>query len=467
VTQGLPNIPPGTILAGKYRVDRVLGSGGMGVVCSATHVGLDQPVAIKFLRPEAMANAESLERFLREARAAVRLRGEHVARVTDVGTLENGAPYMVMELLVGEDLTQMLTRLGALPAHVAVTYILQACEAIAEAHQLGIIHRDIKPSNLFVTQSPDGQPQVKVLDFGISKQQANDVSSLTSTTAVMGTPCYMPPEQLRASRFVDQRGDIWALAICLYELIAGRRPYDGETFSEVCVKISVDAPPPLHSALGEEVAGIDGVVTRCLQKDPSWRYQSIAELAWALAPFAGDAGWASAQKCSRLLGGQVMGNPPRPMSVRHEGPPTTMRGANGEITSPNVVSARQTRSKGGSKKTPVILGAAVVLVGVIAGAIGLGISDSKQAAVTPAAPPVVETPEPVVPAEPVEPKPEPVEVTPPPAPQPVATPPATPDAGVPDAGPPDAGTLEAPKTEKTEKKKKKKQSSDDIFNSRE
>jgi serine/threonine-protein kinase len=376
-----------------------------------------------------------------------------------------------MELLLGEDLTAMLARLGALPSSMAVAYILQACEAIAEAHAMGIIHRDIKPSNLFVTQTPDGLPLVKVLDFGISKQATGNVSSLTSTTAVMGTPCYMPPEQLRASRFVDQRGDIWALAVCLYELISGKRPYDGEAFSEVCVKISVDPVPPLVSPLREDVAGIEGVIARCLQKDPAWRYQSIAELAWALAPFAGEAGWASAQKCARLLGGQVMGNPPpRPHSVRAEGPPTTMRGATGEVTGP-------AHTVGKPKSKTALLGAIGVLgAGAIAAAIALGLSSpTPQTPVEPAGAPV----EPV--ATPVEPAPTPVAPAPAPAPAPVAT---TPDAGVPvveeaasppappeppqEAQPeePTASPPPAPEAPAVVKKKKKK-ATDDIFRSRE
>src|SRR3954465_531507 len=159
----------GQILAGKFRIERVLGQGGMGVVVAATHLQLDQRVALKFLLPEALSNPEAVERFAREARAAVKIKSEHVARVADVGTLESGAPYMVMEYLEGSDLATWLQQRGKLPVEQAIEFVLQACEAIAEAHALGIVHRDLKPANLFVIQRADGVLAVKVLDFGISK----------------------------------------------------------------------------------------------------------------------------------------------------------------------------------------------------------------------------------------------------------------------------------------------------------
>lgn len=180
----------GEILAGKYRVERVLGVGGMGVVVAALHIALDERVAIKFLLPEALTNAEAVARFAREARAAVKIKSQHVARVIDVGTLETGAPYMVMEFLKGQDLSNHLRQHGALPIADAVDFVLQACEALAEAHALGIVHRDLKPSNLYLTHQRDGTPVVKVLDFGISKvsgdaREKSD-GALTRTSALMG-----------------------------------------------------------------------------------------------------------------------------------------------------------------------------------------------------------------------------------------------------------------------------------------
>lgn len=209
----------GDVLAGKYRVDAVLGVGGMGIVVAATHLQLEQKVALKFLLPAAIQSPEAVERFLREGRAAVRLKSQNVAKVTDVGTLENGAPYMVMEFLHGADLAAVMAERGLLPVAEAVSYVLQACEAIAEAHSLGIVHRDLKPQNLFVTRKVDGRPLIKVLDFGISKSMDTQSGlSLTRTSSIMGSPLYMSPEQMRSSKNVDQRSDIWAIGVVLYEI---------------------------------------------------------------------------------------------------------------------------------------------------------------------------------------------------------------------------------------------------------
>jgi serine/threonine-protein kinase len=204
----------GDVLSGKYRVERVLGTGGMGVVVAAHHLQLDERVAIKFLLPEGLKNAEALARFEREARAAVKIKNEHVARTIDVGKLENGAPYIVMEFLEGSDLASLLRARGALAIDETVEYVLQASEAIAEAHALGIIHRDLKLENLFVVRRADGLMSVKVLDFGISKVtgmagSGRDVG-MTRTSTIMGSPLYMSPEQLHSTRDVDTRTDIWA-----------------------------------------------------------------------------------------------------------------------------------------------------------------------------------------------------------------------------------------------------------------
>src|SRR5688572_10796158 len=186
---------PGTVLVGTYRVERVLGAGGMGMVMAATHLQLGKLVAIKMMLPEALKNPEMMQRFLQEARSACRLRSEHVARVIDVGTLENGLPYMVMEYLDGKDLHGVTHGGGPLPVWHAVEYVLQACEAVAEAHSVGIIHRDLKPANLFVTRHSDGSPLVKVLDFGIAKAVGDANLQMTRTSTVMGSPVYMSPEQ--------------------------------------------------------------------------------------------------------------------------------------------------------------------------------------------------------------------------------------------------------------------------------
>src|SRR5215468_5144695 len=232
-------IPIGVVLAGKYRVDRVLGQGGMGVVVQAMHLQLNQPVAMKFLLPEVLGNDQVVERFLREAQAAVRLKSEHVARVIDVGTFDNGAPYMVLEYLDGVDLAHFPR--AQLTVGLMVDFMLQACEALAEAHALGIVHRDIKPANFFVTRGPDGAHLVKLLDFGISKAPTGQQDrNLTATMMVMGTPAYMSPEQMRASKSVDNRSDIWSLGIVLYELLQGVPPFEADTFSSMIIKVATE-----------------------------------------------------------------------------------------------------------------------------------------------------------------------------------------------------------------------------------
>jgi serine/threonine protein kinase len=199
----------GELLAGKYRVERVLGEGGMGVVVAARHVELDERVALKFLLPGTLGQPDAVARFLREARAAARIRSEHVARVTDVGTLETGVPYMVMEFLEGADLSRILREHGPLPIEDAVDYVVQTCEAIADAHALGIIHRDLKPANLMLVTRSDGGSCVKVLDFGISKVSGpgQDAMAMTSTSTILGSPIYMSPEQMTSSgrRYADRR----------------------------------------------------------------------------------------------------------------------------------------------------------------------------------------------------------------------------------------------------------------------
>jgi len=215
-------VQPGDVLCDRYRVDRVLGSGGMGVVVLAEHIELRERVAIKFLLDSAADDVELSERFLREARAAVRIRSEHVVRVSDVGRLPSGAPYLVMEYLEGEDLSQRLER-GRVPIEDAVDYVMQCCEAMHVAHRAGIVHRDLKPANLFLTQRPDGSPIIKVLDFGISKVGGAEAAqlSLTRTQTMMGSPLYMSPEQMRSSKDVSPSTDIWSLGVILHELISG------------------------------------------------------------------------------------------------------------------------------------------------------------------------------------------------------------------------------------------------------
>src|SRR5579859_298094 len=242
------NMARGDVVDGKYRVERVLGSGGMGVVIAAHHLGLDQRVAIKLLLPEALEDPEAATRFEREARAAAKIKSEHIARVTDVSTMEDGSPYMVMEYLEGEDLADRLKREPKLPIRDAVELVLQTCEVLAEAHGLGIIHRDLKPHNLYCIGAADGGASIKVLDFGISKITGTQTShtTLTKTSALMGSPSYMSPEQIQSPRRVDNRTDIWALGVVLYEMLAGRPPFEGESVPEICLRVTKRSPPPLR-----------------------------------------------------------------------------------------------------------------------------------------------------------------------------------------------------------------------------
>jgi serine/threonine-protein kinase len=279
----LLHVPPvGAMLGGKYRVERVLGQGGMGVVVEATHVGLMQRVAIKFLRAEAKAITGALDRFVREARAAAGIRSEHVVRVFDTGVFETGEPYIVMELLAGEDLRTTLMRQGPLKPTEAASLGIEACEALAQAHALGIVHRDLKPANLFVTTRSDGTPLLKVLDFGISKVYG-DVGAQTTANVALGSPLYMSPEQIQTPRDVDLRADVWAMGVVLYESLASRPPFDGEGMVGLAAAIVTGSPSPLPSTVP---AGLAAVVMRCLEKDRDRRIGSAGDLAAALRPFA-------------------------------------------------------------------------------------------------------------------------------------------------------------------------------------
>jgi serine/threonine-protein kinase len=277
-------VGPGEVIAGKYRVERVIGSGGMGVVVAARHLDLGQLVALKFLR--AGAGAEAAERFLREARATATIRGEHVAHVIDLGRLPGGAPFIVLEYLEGRDLKQAIASDGPFPVDRAVDVVLEACEAVAEAHARGIVHRDLKPANLFLARRSGGPPIVKVLDFGIAKAfPGTGEGSLTSSSDLLGSSRYMSPEQLRSAREVTGRADLWALGVVLVELLTGKTPFERGSSVETGWAI-LNEPVDLRPALdaGAPPALVE-VIDRCLAKDPDQRTASVAELARALAPF--------------------------------------------------------------------------------------------------------------------------------------------------------------------------------------
>lgn len=274
---------PGDVLAGKYRIKRVLGEGGVGFVLRATHVRLDQDVAIKLLR-DAAAPARVVERFSREARAAAQLRGEHAVRILDV-EVEGGTPFIVMEYLEGEDLDRVVRERGAMSVERATTLLLQACEGLAEAHALGIVHRDVKPANLFLARTRSGDELVKLLDFGISKALDEDQALITEPERPLGSPAFMSPEQIRAAHDVDARTDVWSLGVAGYFMVSGRLPFAGTSATQVAAQITADAPTPLDDAIAP---GFRDVIMKCLEKDPAARPTSIAEVARGLAPFSPD-----------------------------------------------------------------------------------------------------------------------------------------------------------------------------------
>ena len=313
-------VKPGDVLAGKYRVERVLGVGGMGVVVAAHHLQLDEKVALKFLLPAGLEKPELLARFELEARALVKIKSEHVARVIDVGRLESGAPYMVMEYLEGVDLRAWLRERGAMPVEQAAEFVLQASEAIAEAHTLGIVHRDLKPANLFCVRRADGLLSIKVLDFGISKVVAGRSSmaelDMTRTDAVVGSPLYMSPEQIKASKEVDARADLWSLGVILYELVSGRLPFEEASLTALAVAIATGAPRPLGGRAKDLPPGFEDVVMRCLARDRERRTQNVGELALGLKDYAPRRAASSVDRVLRTL--QASGawpSPPAPATT--------------------------------------------------------------------------------------------------------------------------------------------------------
>ncbi len=278
----------GDVVAGKYRVERQVGEGGMGVVFKATHVDLKHAVALKFLKPEAVKD-EWLVRFEREARAASSLRGEHVVRVHDVGAMESGVPYIVMEYLEGESLAQVLQVHKRLSLPVAASLLLQACEGVADAHNAGIVHRDLKPSNLFCVVKPDGRSILKVLDFGVSKFLVPDVQelgALTMTSTALGSPLYMSPEQMKSCRDVDERTDIWSLGVILYELVTGTTPFVGDTIPAVCASILEAKPTPISEHVPDLPSAFVHIFDRCFSRNLTNRFANVGELAAAIEPFA-------------------------------------------------------------------------------------------------------------------------------------------------------------------------------------
>lgn len=279
---------PGTVIGGKYVVERWLGSGGMGVVLAVRHAELGELYALKLMLPAAAASPAARERFAREAKAAAKLKSAHVARAIDFGFVrDDGPPFMVLELLSGQNLAEKLLAEGPMPAFEIAGLMLDACDALREAHAEGIVHRDLKPSNLFVVEQKDGTPSLKVLDFGIAKTVAQDAGALTKTSTTMGSPFYMSPEQMRSAKSADARSDIWSLGVTMYELATGTVPFTGESVTEVAIMVIEAAVPSPRVHRADLEDDFVNIIMKCLQKNPEHRFTDVEELAESLAAFVG------------------------------------------------------------------------------------------------------------------------------------------------------------------------------------
>ncbi|KYF98603.1 hypothetical protein BE20_34430, partial [Sorangium cellulosum] len=288
------------MLAGKYRVEQIVGAGAMGTIVAAWHLELDQRVAMKFLHSPGTEGGDPAERFRREARALARIKSEHVARVLDVGSMQGGMPYMVMEFLEGNNLAEEIRARGSLPVVEAVGYVLEAIEAMAEAHAAGI-----KPANLFLARRPDGGRIIKVLDFGISKSMlggSRDELALTKTAALLGSPLYMSPEQVRCAKDVDARTDIWALGVIVYEMLIGRTPYNGDSVPQLFASLLHETPPTMAQLRADVPRELDAVVMHCLAKDPEQRWRNVGDLAAALLAFGPPGSHVHVERARRVLG---------------------------------------------------------------------------------------------------------------------------------------------------------------------
>jgi eukaryotic-like serine/threonine-protein kinase len=323
------SVRPGDVLDGRYRLGRVIASGGMGYVLAATHHELDTPFAVKVLKLKFACDKTYVARFRREALAAAKLRSDHIVHAVDFGTTpDTGVPYLVMEYLEGHDLASALegtltNSRGGLPTRDVCDYVMQACSGLAVAHAAGIVHRDLKPANLFLTRRPDGSPCIKLLDFGISKHTTSESMVLTSAREVLGSPLYMSPEQLKSPHSVDTRSDIWSVGVILFELLTGHTPFEGRAFGEVFLRIQTEAAPSLLDFRPDLPAGLDEIVKRCLQKDPNDRFQTVSALAKELAAFASPGAEklvAETQQLDRLLAVTQAGPESAPLAADSPAP---------------------------------------------------------------------------------------------------------------------------------------------------
>jgi serine/threonine-protein kinase len=398
----------------------------MGAVYAAEHQILGQEVALKLLLDDGAHDSASVQRFVNEARAAAKIQGEHVVRVFDVDTLPDGKLFIAMELLNGEDLGAVLQREGTLQPSLAVDYVLQAMEALAQAHKLGIVHRDLKPPNLFVVTRPDGEQVIKVLDFGVAKvrNQPNVDAASTHTTAVFGTPFFMSPEQIRSAKAADAQSDLWSLGVILFNALTGTLPFQGETFGELCFSIIEHPAPSVDSLRPEISAELSAVISRCLERDKEKRFRSAGELAAALRPFASDVG---ARSAARVLAIESGGSLPPPAPAKTEVLESEAEpGPALPATAGNWVASQPSTGGSGSRKVWLSIGAVAILL-LVATALAMRTTSPTAGAPTSASAPASAAPVEVAPVASalVEP-PTPVET-----PAPSALPTTGADAGAP------------------------------------
>ena len=282
------DLPIGQVVEGKYLVERLLGEGGMAYVLAARNTELDLPVAIKYLRRE-HRTAELISRFAREARAMARLRSDFVTRILDVGMSPTLGPFIVMERLEGHDMGTLLEREGAIDEDRAVDLTMMALCALAEAHAAGIVHRDLKPENMFIHEGSTGGTTLKLLDFGVSQMALTGTTfgtsvDLVKTSALIGSPLYMAPEQIRGIEQLDARTDIWAIGAIMYELVTGRVPFPAGSITELSARVLEDAPIPPRSLTPRLSPAVEGAILQCLSKRPEDRFQTVESLAMALQP---------------------------------------------------------------------------------------------------------------------------------------------------------------------------------------
>lgn len=377
-----PSVPPGFLvegqtLAGKYRVARKLGSGGMCIVYEAEHIHLRSAVAIKLLKPDLAKDPTAVARFAQEAQAAAKLRSLNVARVHDVDRLADGQPYITMELLVGHDLGNELEKKFALPVVTAVDYVRQAASGITEAHVLGIVHRDLKPENLFLSDLGEETDRrlVKILDFGIAKNIRDSARKLTAPDAVFGTVDYMSPEQIRSAATVDHRTDLWSLGVILYELLTGRTPYSGDARSVIAQIVSDPVPPPSRF-VPTLPSGLVSVVMKALAKDPKARFQSAEELRQALVPFSG-----GLEPIETVIAKLTPGSVPR----RNEATPIGLPAPRELRAGTNLSFESSARRKAWQRSPVAVPALGLTFVALLGGA--LWFSQARVAREAPAAPP--------------------------------------------------------------------------------